>query len=118
VSHKKDRERAKMGMVFRGGQLVAADKLVKRVEKVLDNKAGVIDKLVNTWKKGMRKEIKKQGLSYLTGFNLEVQLKENMVEIERNFTLRTLAKSINLSESDVRQAMERTLVEMKNEYNV
>ena len=78
----------------------------------------MIDKLVNTWKRDMKKEVKKQGLSYLTGFNLEVQLKENMAEIERNSTLRTLAKSINLSEDDVRQAMVRCLGEMKKEYGL
>jgi ribosomal protein S6 len=115
---KKDRLRAMSGMVFRSGQLVPSESLVKRVEKVISNKSGVIDKLVGTWKKDMRKEIKKQGLSYLTDFNIEAQLKENMATIESNHMLKQLALSIALTEDDVKEAMIRTLAEMKSELKV
>ena len=117
MSKRKKRERARAGLLFRDGKLIPAG-LVKKVEKVMDNKSGVIDKLVATWKKDMRKEIKNQGVSYLSEFDLEAQLGENMEEIEKNFTLRTLAKSIKLTEDDVKQAMEKCLQEMKEEYNI
>lgn len=115
---KKDRLRAEAGMVFRNGGLIPSGSLVKRVEKVVSNKSGVIDKLVGNWKKDMRKEIKKQGLVYLTDFNLEVQLKENMATMESNHMLKQMSLSISLTEDDVRQAMVRTLGEMKKEYKV
>jgi len=115
---KKDRLRASMGMVFRGGRLVPAGTLVKRVEKVISDKPGVIDKLVGNWKKDMRKEVKKQGVSYLTEFDLEAQLKENMATIESNHMLKQLALSISLTEDDVREAMIRTLGEVKKEYGI
>lgn len=118
VMSKKDRLRALGGMVFRGGRLVPSKSLVNRVEKVISNKSGVINKLVGNWKKDMRKEIKKQGITYLTNFDLDAQLKENMATIESNHILKQLALSIALTEDDVRQAMIRTLGEMKKEYRV
>jgi hypothetical protein len=66
----------------------------------------------------MRKEIKKQGISYLTNFDLEARLKENMATIESNHMVKQLALSISLTEDDVREAMIRTLAEMKKEYGV
>lgn len=115
---KKDRLRfLTTGLVYRNGKLIPSH-LVKKVESVMQDKQGVIDKLVDTWKRDMRKEIKDKGLSYLTEFDLEKQLKENMDTIQSNFTLRTMARSINLTEEDVRNAMERTLADMRIEYKI
>jgi hypothetical protein len=118
MSKRKDRLRAMSGMVFRSGEIVASASLVKRVEKVISDKPRVINKLIGNWKGDMRKEIKKQGISYLTNFDLEARLKENMATIESNHMVKQLALSISLTEDDVREAMIRTLAEMKKEYGV
>lgn len=115
---KKDRLRfLKAGLVFRSGSLVSP-KLVERVESAISDKQDIIGKLIDTWKKDIRREIKKQGISYLVDFDIALRLKENMETIESNHMLKALSKSINLTEDDVREAMETTLSQMKSEYGL
>jgi hypothetical protein len=97
---------------------IVTEGLVRRVESFGNNKEGAINKLVGNWKKDMRKQIKKQGIGYLTEFNLEKEFKENLQTIESNHMVKQLVMFLRITNDEIKEAMIKTLAEMKEEYGV